>query len=53
MEIDLMHLAYYNQFVAENFTRCIFRYYGYLAEYVKDIFLAKVEDEENFSFEES
>ena len=53
MDIDLMHLTYYNQFVAENFIRCIFRYYGHLADYVKDIFQAKVENEENLSFEES
>ena len=53
LDIDLMHLTHYNQFVAENFIRCIFRYYGHLADYVKDIFQIKVENEENLSFEES
>ena len=51
LDIDLMQLIYYNQFVAENFMRCIFRYYGHLSDYVKDIFGLKIQDEENLDFE--
>ena len=31
--------------------RCIFRYYGHLSDYVKDIFGLKIQDEENLDFE--
>lgn len=46
LDIDIMQLTYFDQFVAENFTRCLFRYSAHLSQYVKDIFLLKLEDEE-------
>ena len=46
LDIDLMKLTFFSQFVAENFVRCLFRYYPHLSEYVKEIFLAKVLEEE-------
>lgn len=45
LDIDLMQLCFFDQFVAENFTRCLFRYSAHLAEYVRDVFFLKVEDE--------
>jgi hypothetical protein len=30
-DIDLMQMIYYNQFLGENFIKCIFRYYPKLA----------------------
>ena len=41
-----MALIFYDQFVAENLTRCIFRFSANLSDYVKDVFLLKLEDEE-------
>ena len=46
LDIDLMALTFYDQFVAENFTRCIFRYSAHLSDYVREVFLLRVEDEE-------
>jgi len=46
LDIDLMQLCFFDQFVAENFTRCIFRYSAHLSEYVRDVFFLRVEDEE-------
>ena len=40
--LRFVQLIYYNQFVAENFMRCIFRYYGHLSDYVKDVFGLKM-----------
>ena len=30
LDIDLMALTFYDQFIAENFTRCLFRYSAHL-----------------------
>ena len=46
LDIDLMALTFYDQFVAENFTRCLFRYYAHLSDYVREVFLLRLEDEE-------
>ena len=53
LDIDLMQLIYFNQFVAENFMRCIFRYYGHLPDYVKETFATKIQEEENMDQEQS
>ena len=46
LDIDLMVLTFFDQFVAENLTRCIFRYSAQLSDYVREVFLRRVEDEE-------
>ena len=46
LDLDLMHMIHYSQFVAENFSRCIFRYSPHLSTYVRDTFLLKLEEEE-------
>ena len=37
-DIDLIKMIHFDQFLADNFIRCFFRYYPKLSEYVKDIF---------------
>lgn len=46
LDLDLMHMIHYSQFVGENFARCIFRYTPHLSTYVRDTFLLKLEEEE-------
>jgi hypothetical protein len=37
-DIDLIKMIFFDQFLADNFIRCFFRYYPKLSEYVKDAF---------------
>ena len=37
-DIDLIKMIHFDQFLADNFIRCFFRYYPKMSEYVKDIF---------------
>ena len=37
-DIDLIKMIHFDQFLADNFIRCFFRYYSKMSEYVKDIF---------------
>jgi hypothetical protein len=46
LEIDLQHLIYWDQFVGENFIRCIFRYYPCLSNYIREIFMLKLEEDQ-------
>jgi len=46
LEIDLQHLVYWDQFVGENFIRCIFRYYPALSSYIKEVFLHKLQEDQ-------
>ncbi|CDW78228.1 UNKNOWN [Stylonychia lemnae] len=39
LEIDLMNMIYFDQFLAENFIRCFFRYYPKLSIYIKEVFI--------------
>ena len=45
LDLDLTHLCFFDQFVAENLTRCLFRYLAQISDYVRDVFILKVEDE--------
>jgi hypothetical protein len=37
-DVDLINMIFFDQFLADNFIRCFFRYYPKLSEYVKDVF---------------
>jgi hypothetical protein len=39
LDIDLIKMIHFDQFLADNFIRCFFRYYPKLSQYVKDVFL--------------
>jgi hypothetical protein len=46
LEIDLQHLVYWDSFVGENFIRCVFRYYPCLSNYVREVFLLRLEEDQ-------
>ena len=39
LDIDLIKMIHFDQFLADNFIRCFFRYYPKLSQYVKEVFL--------------
>jgi len=39
LELDLMDMLLYDTFLGENFIKCLFRYYSFLPDYVKEIFI--------------
>ena len=39
LDIDLIKMIHFDQFLADNLIRCFFRYYPKLAQYVKEVFL--------------
>ena len=53
IEIDLIKMIYYDQFLAENFIRCFFRYYTQLPTYLKEIFLDNYRDDHLLKFKET
>jgi len=42
LELDLTEMVYSNQFLGENFIKCIFRYFAYLPEYLTEVLLEKI-----------
>jgi hypothetical protein len=39
LEIDLMEMILFDPFLGENFIKCLFRYYTYMSQYVKEVFV--------------
>ena len=39
LDIDLIKMIHYDQFLADNFIRCFFRYYAKMPRYIKDVFV--------------
>ena len=39
LDLDIIKMIHFDQFLAENFIRCFFRYYPKLSNYVKDVYL--------------
>lgn len=46
LELDLMDMILYDAFLGENFIKCLFRYYSFLPDYVKEIFIDKYVEQE-------
>lgn len=46
LSLDFLQMVYSDSFLGENFFRCFFRYYPLLSEYVKQIFVQLLREEE-------
>jgi len=46
IDLDLTHMVYWDQFMGENFIKCIFRYYPLVPSFVTDIFIQKLAEED-------
>ncbi len=45
-DLDLIKMIHFDQFLADNFIRCFFRYYPKLSDYVKEVFIDGYRDQE-------
>jgi len=52
-DIDLIKMIHYDQFLADNFIRCFFRYYPKLSEYVKEVFKEGYREQSIISIKEN
>jgi hypothetical protein len=53
LEIDLIKMSHFDQFLADNFVRCFFRYYSKLPQYAKEVYLEALLESETLRIKES
>jgi len=53
LDIDLIKMIHFDQFLADNFIRCFFRYYPKLSLYIKEVFIECFREENLMKIKET
>lgn len=52
-EMDLIKMIHFDQFLADNFIRCFFRYYPKLPLYIKEVYLEMFRESQSLQLKEN